>query len=178
MTRFKSFQNNANLGKSFEDRVIQANQQYAARGVAVIQKVATPFQIIRKGKGMIAVPTEKSTVDFVGLAVGRGVALDAKTTKVQTNFPLSNVEQHQIDFLVRWKKQGGAAFLLIEFSTLRDEIYRLDVDQLVRWWIESAMPKGRKSIPIDFFRNECPLVRAKNGVVLDYLDFIISPEVA
>ncbi|MBU5437614.1 Holliday junction resolvase RecU [Tissierella sp. MSJ-40] len=35
------------------------------------------------------------------------IAFDAKETKEETRFPLSNVQEHQIEFMKNWYKYGG-----------------------------------------------------------------------
>lgn len=158
MTRY------ANRGASFESLIEFANNQYAAKRIALIQKVATPWKVIRQGKKIIsAFPEKKSTVDFIGVSMGRAIAFDAKST-LETRFPLSNIEQHQIDFLERWQRQNGIAFFLIEFAKLH-EVYYLSFDEVKTWW--DGMENGRKSIPYEYFRM-CRRVE-QGRVVLDYL---------
>lgn len=156
---------------AFEYLVEMTNNQYALKGIATIQKVATPWKVIRRGKKIVsAFPEEKSTVDFIGVFNGRAIAFDAKSTRVNTRFDLSNLEDHQFEFLKRWKDNGGISFLLVEFASLR-EIYILPFRHLEAWWNE-AKRGGRKSIPYNFFMMECDLVKGKNGILLDYLSII------
>ena len=44
----------ANLGKAFEEEVNYTNQQYKRNGVALIQKIPTPWKVIRQGKKIIS----------------------------------------------------------------------------------------------------------------------------
>jgi recombination protein U len=39
----------ANRGKSLEDLINYANQQYLVKGVALVQKIPTPWTVIRRG---------------------------------------------------------------------------------------------------------------------------------
>lgn len=154
----------ANRGMGLESLIEYANAQYAAKGIAQIQKVSTPWKVIRKGKQIVsAFPEKKSTVDFIGIQKGNAIAFDAKSTENKTSFPLSNVEQHQIDFMNNWEEQGGTAFLLIEFK-VHKEIYFLPMIHLNLWF---SSP-DRKSIPYTFF-NKRWLISQGDGVVLDYL---------
>lgn len=161
----------ANRGQPFE-RIIEAtNKQYFQKGKATIQKIATPWKVIRRGKQIVsAFPEKKSTVDFIGVYDGRGIAFDAKSTSVETRFDLSNVGDHQFRFLKNWKENGGISFILVEFTKL-NETYILPFEHLEKWWNE-ADRGGRKSIPYEFFVNECELVKSKNGILLDYLSLI------
>ncbi|GMA49344.1 Holliday junction resolvase RecU [Alicyclobacillus contaminans] len=163
----------ANRGMAFEELVEYANRQYHARGVAVIQKVPTPVKMIRRGAQIVsAFPERKSTVDFIGVAGGRAIAFDAKSTRIDTRFPLDNIEQHQFEFLLDWQSQGGISFMLIEFVNLR-EVRLLPFDVLNLHW--TAMQKGgRKSIPIEEIRQSCARVKPGRGVILDYLGAVVQ----
>lgn len=161
----------ANRGQSFEKIIELTNKQYFQKGRATIQKVATPWKVIRRGKQIVsAFPEKKSTVDFIGAYNGRPIAFDAKSTRERTRFPLSNVGEHQFNFLKRWHENGGISFLLVDFSKLK-ETYILPFKELETWWNE-AQRGGRKSIPYEFFLVECDLVKSKNGILLDYLSVL------
>ena len=157
----------ANRGRSFEQIIEYANVQYKLKGWGLIQKVPTPWRVLRKGKQIISAhPERKSTVDFVGVANGKAIAFDAKSTRERTRFPLSNIEQHQMDFLKQFYDQGGKAFILLEFVKF-NETYLIPFDSLLEYW-NKAMTGGRKSIPYSDMIN-FPLVRSNRGIVLDYL---------
>ena len=161
----------ANRGQSFEKIIELTNKQYFQKGRATIQKIATPVKVIRRGKKIVdAFFEKKSTVDFIGIYNGRGIAFDAKSTKVNTRFDLSNVGEHQFNFLKNWQDNGGISFLLVEFAKL-GETYILPFKHLETWWNE-AQRGGRKSIPHNFFLMECDLVKSKNGILLDYLSVL------
>lgn len=161
--------NHANRGKPFERLIELSNQQYMQKGRATIQKVPVPWKVFydRRTKQSRAIPEKKSTVDFVGVANGRAVAFDAKSTRERKRFPLKNIEEHQFLFLKRWKDNGGISFILVEFVK-KNEVYLLSFDQLSQWLI-SAENGGRKSIPYEWFLENCPLIRSRKGILLDYL---------
>ena len=51
----------ANRGKPLEDLINYANQQYLAKGVALVQKIPTPWTVvIRRGMRISAFPAQKS----------------------------------------------------------------------------------------------------------------------
>lgn len=161
----------ANLGKAFEDLIIKTNEQYKRKNRAAIDKVPTEVTVIRRGKQLVgAFHKEKSTVDFKGLANGRGIAFDAKSTRETTRFPLSNIAEHQIDDLKRWQDQGGISFVLVEFAK-KQEVYYLPFKELEKW-VKRANEGGRKSIPYDWFYVNCEQVKSRNGIPLDYLHLI------
>lgn len=106
---------------------------------------------------------KKSTVDFVGFCGVKGIAFDAKQTKGK-NLPLKNIEKHQIEYMIKVKKQGHAAFILVYFSDL-DRYFRLDITELMTF-VEKS---NRKSIPLNYFINYGVEVRKGNRILLDYL---------
>lgn len=163
----------ANRGMAFEDLIEYANRQYQVRGIAVIQKVATPWKVVRRGAQIVsAFPEKKSTVDFIGIASGRAIAFDAKSTRIETRFPLANIEQHQFEFLFDWSTQGGTSFVLIEFA-VRHECYVLPFDVLSFYW-SSMLQGGRKSIPLEEIKDRGTYVEPGRGVVLDYLKAVVQ----
>jgi recombination protein U len=156
-------------GMSFESQIETTNTHYFHTELAIIQKIPTPTKNI---KGRI-VYSSKSTVDFIGVALGGAVAFEAKETSKDTNFPLFRrrdgrdvelVPLHQRDFLRKWKDNGGWAFYLISFSAL-GRCYRVPVHFIDEYYQESYNG-GRKSIPIKSFKDEWIVD------VEDYLDII------
>lgn len=161
----------ANRGSGFEELIDYANEQYAQKGWAQVQKVATPWQVIRRGKQIVtAFPTKKSTVDYIGVANGKAIAFDAKSTRERTRFPLSNIPSHQIEFLKDWQDQGGKAFFLIEFVK-HQEVYFIEIEEMLPYW-DRASNGGRKSISYRDFEVHLPLVEQGRGVALDYLRYL------
>ena len=163
-------------GKEFEELIEWANRQYLERGLAVIQKIPTPWNVKRKYNPYnkqyeiyTAYPEEKSTVDFGGTAKNYSIWFDAKTTKLPTNFPLKNIKIHQLDYLRQVKKQGGKAFLLI-YSQAKKTTWLLWVEQLLTF-IET---EKRKSIPFEWLNKNCPVIGSKNGIILDYLPEVLK----
>lgn len=154
-----------NRGKNLEIQIEFTNSLYARRKLAIVQKVPTEWNITRKGFSIVsAFPVRKSTVDFVGIQIGgRGIAFDAKSTKNKTSFPLSNIEQHQIDFLQDFKELGGIAFLLVYFE-LHNRAFVLMIDDLIEYMATAS----RKSIPFLYFEMYTKEVHSTT-IPLDYL---------
>lgn len=159
----------ANLGRSLEDLIIYSNKQYQAQGVALVQKVPTPWTVIRRGKQIVsAFPAEKSTVDFIGIEREKiSVAFDAKQCKEPTRFPLTYIEPHQMLFLKIWSGYGGESFFIIEMVALQ-KIFRVPYVVMSKYW-DLARSGGRKSIPVDDFQEMQPL-KSADGIALDYLE--------
>ena len=155
----------ANRGRALEDLIIATNEQYRARGVAVVQKIWTPTRVIRKGPDIVsAFHAEKSTVDFVGTYQGQALAFDVKSTRLKTRWPLNKLDAHQLEFLIDWQDRGGIGFVLIEFA-LSDQVYLVPLRTLVEYVADS-----KASISIDACRQEGQLCRhGSRGFYLDYL---------
>jgi len=156
-------------GSAFEEMIDMTNLLYAQRGLAVIQKVPTPItpvEVDNKARTITSAYFEKkSTVDFIGIAQGLAVCFDAKETK-QLNLPLRNIHSHQVEFMESFRKQQGAAFLLVHFQA-KGEIFLLPSEDIAHFH-EQAKKGGRKSIPYASF-NPALIVPNKNGFPVHYL---------
>lgn len=157
-------------GQELERLIERSNEIYRNRGMALVYKIPTPWNIYynkKTGQVFKAFPAEKSTVDFIGISHGRGIAFDAKSTNNRTSFPLNNIKPHQIEYLKRFREQGGEAFFIVEFAKLH-EVYFLPIKAVLSWW-EASLNGGRKSIPYEWFLENCKQIRPKNDIPLDYL---------
>lgn len=166
----KKVTNYANRGKSLEVAIETANAQYDAREVALIDKVAVPVKVKALNKeGRVADGwyEHKSTVDYKGITNGVSIAFDAKSTTNKASFPLKNIKNHQIAYLRKHQQQKGISFMLIEFA-VHHEHYIIMFDQLAEWWA-GAVQGGRKSIPHEFFIENCIRCGPGRGIALDYL---------
>lgn len=162
-------------GSALENRVIMANKQYRERGMGEIVQMPVPIDIYwkdlrtRQVKGKLK---KKSTVDFYGVSQGRFIAFDCKSTLERTRFPLSNIEQHQMDYLESVRNQGGIPFFLVEFSKF-GQVFYLPYKEVAEWW-RKAKEGGRKSIPYEWFRLHCDMVLPGRGTALDYLKCVFK----
>lgn len=157
-------------GMALENMIEYSNKIYKNKGIALIDKVPTPWSVSynkKNGRVTRAFPQKKGTVDFVGVSHGRSIAFDAKNTKERTRFPLTNVEQHQVDYLTKHQDQGGISFFIIYFEKHR-EAYLMPIDKFNEWW-EGQTRGGRKSIPYDWFVMNVDVIKTERGVPLDYL---------
>lgn len=163
----------ANRGRPFETLIYLSAEMYKRKNQALIDKIPNAWVVQRAGKKIVsAYPEKKSTVDFVGmLANGRPIAIEAKSTVERTRFPLAMLQQHQLDYLVRFHEMGGLGFVLVEFSKLR-EVYRLPIEFVVKY-IEKMAAGGPKSIPYEEITADCDLIRSENGVHLHFLKNIL-----
>lgn len=168
----------ANRGRTFEELIELANDQYLAQGVAVVHKVPTAWIPIRNSAGRIisAKVEKKASVDFLGNYRGRPIAFDAKHT-ADLRIRWDRVEPHQAEFLANWDATRGTgegldlAFVLVEFGDLSCSIVPWHEWRkgLERW--EQGVSRAAASVSRD--DPIMALGRVDQGkrfpVVLDYL---------
>ena len=105
----------ANRGMSLEEDINLSNEYYRDMGIALINKRPTPINIVKvdysRGARITDAYFEKqSTTDYNGVYKGKYIDFEAKNTKSETSFPLSNISEHQIVHLRNVIKHGGIAF--------------------------------------------------------------------
>lgn len=159
-------------GSAFEEMINRTNEKYEEKGLALIQKIPTPItpiEIDQKSRHItLAYFDKKSTVDYIGAVQGIPVAFDAKESNTDT-FPLENVHEHQVDFMLKFKEQKGIAFFLI-YYTQKDLIYYMPIDEMLMF-VKRAKEGGRKSFRFDELKNE-HFLEKKGGLLVPYLDQI------
>ena len=137
-------------GSTLEELINLTNEKYMMNNLALIQKIPTPIKPIEIDNATrhitLAYFEQKSTVDYIGVVQSVPVCFDAKECSA-TSFALSNVHEHQIEFMKRFEKQNGVAFLLIHFTKL-DVYYYLRFEKLLEYY-ERAVKGGRKSISFE-----------------------------
>lgn len=157
-------------GSALEDSINATNNAYDESGLAIIQKIPTPItpiEIDSKSRHItLAYFDQKSTVDYIGAVQGIPVCFDAKDCR-QTTFPLQNIHQHQIDFMMKFEKQGGVAFFLLHFVN-EETYYYLRLTELKTYW-DRAQNGGRKSFRMDEL-DEKWFFKSPNGLIVPYLD--------
>lgn len=162
----------ANRGMSLEEDINLSNEYYRDMGIALITKRPTPINIVKvdysKGARITDAYFEKqSTTDYNGVYKGKYIDFEAKNTKSETSFPLSNISEHQIIHLKNVIKHGGIAFFIICFQ-LKNEVYLLDASFVIEFWEKG----GRKSIPYDVFKEKGVLIKQDYTPRLHYIDAI------
>ncbi|MCT4585553.1 MAG: Holliday junction resolvase RecU [Peptostreptococcaceae bacterium] len=163
MTRWNSL-NSRHRGDDTEELINQANEQYEKSNLALIKKMPVPIKVIEIDKKIItkAFFEEKSIVDYMGLCQGYPVAFDAKETN-NKSLPLKNIHSHQIDFMNKFKIQGGFSFLIINFKFYK-ELYLLPIEILLKIYRDS-LDGGRKSIPYKEMNKRYEIKYNKNGYI-------------
>lgn len=162
-----------NRGMGLEDDLNITNKYYLDTDKAVIYKKPTPITINKVDyKSRIdAVIKEAhfkipSTTDYNGIYRGKYIDFEAKETKL-LSFPLANIHKHQIDHLIKIVKHGGIGFIIVRFIKV-NETYLLESEKLN----EFISLNSRKSIPIEYFKNNGYLIQEKFTPRLDYLRII------
>ncbi len=162
----------ANRGMSLEEDINLSNEYYIANGIALIHKRPTPINIVKvdysKGARITDAYFEKqSTTDYNGVYKGKYIDFEAKNTKSNSSFPLSNISEHQIVHLKNVLKHGGIAFFIISFQ-MKNEIYLLDASFVIEFYEHGS----RKSIPYDVIKKEGVLVRQDYTPRLHYIEAV------
>ena len=162
----------ANRGMSLEEDINLSNEYYIANGIALIHKRPTPINIVKvdysKGARITDAYFEKqSTTDYNGVYKGKYIDFEAKNTKSNSSFPLSNISEHQIVHLKNVLKHGGIAFFIISFQ-MKNEIYLLDASFVIEFYEHGS----RKSIPYDVIKKEGVLIRQDYIPRLHYIEAV------
>ncbi len=163
-----------NRGMTLENELNISNEYYREIDKAYIYKKPTPIKITKvdypsRDKAMIKEGffTTPSTTDYNGLYNGYYIDFEAKETKSTTAFSLKNIHPHQIEHLKNIDRHHGIAFLIVRFTTL-NETYLLQAKTFNNF----LKTTDRKSIPIDFFRNNAYLIKDSYRPRIDYLKII------
>lgn len=163
-----------NRGMTLENELNISNEYYREIDKAYIYKKPTPVKITKvdypsRDKATIkeAFFTVPSTTDYNGLYKGYYIDFEAKETKSSTSFALTNIHPHQIEHLKNIDRHQGIAFLIVRFTTL-NETYLLPSKTFTNF-LDGT---DRKSIPIDFFRENAYLIRDGYRPRIDYLKIV------
>ena len=162
----------ANRGMSLEEDINLSNEYYRDNQIALIHKRPTPINIVKvdysKGARITDAYFEKqSTTDYNGVYKGKYIDFEAKNTKSNSAFPLSNISEHQIVHLKNVLYHGGIAFFIISFQ-MKDEIYLLDASFVIDFYEHG----NRKSIPYEVFKKEGILIRQDYSPRLHYIEAV------
>ena len=163
-----------NRGMTLESEINSSNEYYLEIDKAIIYKKPTPIKITKvnypsRDKAVIkeAFFTVPSTTDYNGIYKGLYIDFEAKETQSKTAFSISNIHPHQIKHIERIYNHSGIAFLIIRFTTL-NETYLLPANKFLLF----LKNNDRKSIPIQFFRNEAYLIKDGYNPRIDYLKIV------
>lgn len=178
-TRSQTMQTNySSRGMGLENILNQTNELYRLQKRAVIHKKPTPIQVVKvnyparsAAKITEAYFRQASTTDYNGVYKGRYIDFEAKETKNKTSFPLKNIHEHQLEHMKECCEQGGIAFVIFYFSSLK-EYYLLEYK-----WIEQFVHDSstkRQSIPLTYIKEHGQSISLSLQMTLNYLDTVDS----
>lgn len=152
-------------GQSTEVLIDATNDYYEMRGLCLVNKIPTPIKVLRIARGKITLGyfEKKSTVDYNGVVQGYPIAFDAKET-TRKSLPLSNIQDHQIEYLTKFRKQKGIGFFIINYKLYNRFVF-LPIETLLE---NIGKENIQKSIPYSMFGPEWHIELTPNGY-LDYL---------
>lgn len=102
-------------GATWEKAIVAECAREFARARATIERRTPPMAILKAlGRGRFeCVHAKLATVDFIGVMGGRAVAFDAKHSQTATRFDFASVRDGQLEYLARYARCGGVAFLYV-----------------------------------------------------------------
>ena len=156
-------------GSEFETIINYSNEKYRELRLGLVQKIPTPIKPVEIDDNRhitLAYFEKRSTVDYIGVIQGFPVCFDAKECK-DHSFALSNVHEHQYQFMKDFEEQRGIAFLLIQFVKA-DKIYYMRFQELEKFYLR-AKNGGPKSINLEEL-NANYFIGPKFGVQVHYLE--------
>ena len=170
--------NYSSRGMGLENILNQTNELYRLQKRAVIHKKPTPIQVVKvnypaRSAAQIteAYFRQASTTDYNGVYKGRYIDFEAKETKNKTSFQLKNIHEHQLEHMKECCEQGGIAFVIFYFSSLK-EYYLLEYK-----WIEQFVHDSstkRQSIPLTYIKEHGQSISLSLQMTLNYLDTVDS----
>lgn len=168
--------NYANRGMSLESDLNLTNTYYLESNMAVIYKKPTPIKIVKvcfdaKKNATIKEAYFKlpSTTDYNGLYRGAYIDFEAKEVKGKKSFPLTNINEHQIDHIRSIIKHGGIAFIIVRFTML-NKTFVLKGEDLIKFVDTEKL----KSIPLSLFESDGYIINESYMPRLDYIKIIDS----
>ena len=178
-TRSQTMQTNySSRGMGLENILNQTNELYRLQKRAVIHKKPTPIQVVKvnyptRSAAQIteAYFRQASTTDYNGVYKGRYIDFEAKETKNKTSFPLKNIHEHQLEHMKECCEQGGIAFVIFYFSSLK-EYYLLEYKWIEKFVHDSSTK--RQSIPLTYIKEHGQSISLSLQMTLNYLDAVDS----
>lgn len=157
-------------GSELEEMINTTNELYRRNGVALVQKIPTPITPLemdeKKGRIKLAYFDKKSTVDYIGIAQGVGIAFDAKET-LEMSMPLKNIHEHQVEFLIDFKKQKGEGFFIFYYKAV-DKLFIVPIEKYIEL-LNKCKEEDRKSISYKEFDERYEL-HIEKGTYINYLN--------
>ena len=157
--------NTKNRGMFLESIINKTIQLYKLNGIGIFHKKSVPITFSGvKGTNEIKRGwlSSKSTVDYYGIYQGYFVSFEAKSTN-EKSLPLSNIKDHQLDYINQIKAHGGVAFFIVAFSSF-DKYFIVE---------PSVFNKlNKKSLSIELAKKECIELELIYPGILDFAPYI------
>jgi recombination protein U len=164
-----------NKGELLERLIEVSANQYELQGKAIIKKIEVKKKADKsRGSKQGIKYMKKSTVDFNGVIEGgRHVAFEAKEVTAGTNWAYTRLEPHQRRHLENVARLGGHAFVIVYFK-LAQEMYLLTIQEIehLENTLTSQNGKPRKSVPLQWFRDNRDQIKSRHGVAFDFLSHL------
>ena len=166
--------NYANRGMALENDLNITNKYYQEKNIAIINKKATPIQVVKVSFNLKKQPTIKeayfktpSTTDYNGLYRGKYLDFEAKETKNKKYFPLNNINKQQLKHIKNIINHQGICFIIVRF-TFYNKTYLLKGSTLLKF----ITTNQKKSIPLIFFEENGYLIKETYLPRIDYLKIV------
>lgn len=149
-----------NRGMNLEHDINVSNEYYLQNNIAVIYKKPTPINVVKVNDNIITKAYFKtpSTTDYNGLYQGKYIDFEAKETKYEY-FPLKNIHSHQLKHLKQIQNHGGIAFIIVRFTTLKQN-YLMLINHITG---------DETRITLEYFKKYGKLITETFNPRLDYL---------
>lgn len=164
----------ANKGAALEAAVEYQNELYANRGICNIQKISTPWKVIRQGNKIVsAFPEGKSTLDYRGTVRGGiPVSFDAKESEVIEGLPLKYIAEHQIDYMRAAIPLGEVTFILCQIKPF-NKYYIIPGAAVIHYWDRWQVNKRKRGFNTILVEKMLPIRTNVPGYIMDYLPVAI-----
>lgn len=162
----------ANKGKALEKEIEMQNEIYKIRRQALVQKISTPWKVVRRGKEIIsAYPEEKSTLDFRGTVKGGlSISFDCKESEDVRGLPLTYIKPHQINYIRNALEIGERSFIICYLKKQNTRCY-IPGEIVLEYWDIWQKNKGKRNI--NFINKlDMKVIKSKNGNIIDYLKML------
>lgn len=168
----KSSLTHSNRGMSFEDDINLTNEYYNFNKIALVYKKPTPISVSKMDYTNNIITNarfiKKSTTDYNGVYKGYYIDFEVKETANENYFPLNNLKDHQMVHLDSVLFHKGIAFIIIKFTSL-NKIYFVLYEDFKEYLINNT---NASYVPIDFFENNCLIIKEKYTPRIDYIECI------
>ena len=107
---------------------------------------------------------KKSTADYYGIYKGKYISFEAKSTNLNS-LPISNIKDHQLNYLYKILKHKGIAFILIFFAKF-NRVFILFIDSL------QYLEINKKSISLEFVIMHGVETCITYPGIIDFIEFL------